>query len=174
MAQDKENPLARWSRLKREAAAGTAAPEPKPAPGEAARPAETPMPVLPPLETLTPDSDFSPFMDKRVDDRLRRLALKKLFSDPSLNIVDGLDDFAEDFNLLEDLPPEMVAKLEHARNVLRGPDPEPDPEPEPEAEPEQDVQAQDGLPDDAQILQEKNEEGNDGEDQNDVTRRQDA
>ena len=176
MAQDKENPLARWSRLKREAAAGTAAPEPKRAPAEAARPgetapaAETPMPVLPPLEALNPDSDFSPFMDKRVDDRLRRLALKKLFSDPSLNIVDGLDDFAEDFNLLEDLPQEMVAKLEHVRDVLRGPDPEP----EPEAEPEQDAQAQGTPPDEAQIRQEKDDEGNDGEDQHDVARRQDT
>jgi len=169
MAQDKENPLARWSRLKREAAAGTAVPEPKPAPAEAARPAETPMPVLPPLEGLNPDSDFSAFMDKRVDDRVRKLALKKLFSDPRLNIVDGLDDFAEDFTLLEDLPQEMVAMLEHARSTLRGPEPEPEPEPQ------QDVQARDAEPDNHQPSQEKNDdEGNNGEDPNDAARRQDT
>jgi hypothetical protein len=166
MAQDKENPLSRWSRLKREAAREAEAPRParKAAPGPAPRAPETPMPELPPLDQLTPDSDFSAFMDPRVDERLRRLALKKLFSDPRLNIVDGLDDFAEDYTLLEDLPQELVAKLEHARSTLRRPDPE---EEQQEAEPEPNL-AQAAEPED------KRDDENEGELSQDVPRRQDT
>ena len=163
MAQDKENPLSRWSRLKRESAREAEAPKSKAAPP--ARAPELPMPELPPLDQLTPDSDFSAFMDPRVDERLRRLALKKLFSDPRLNIVDGLDDFAEDYTLLEDLPQELVAKLEHARSTLRRPDPEE--EQEKEAESEQSL-AQAAEPED------KRDDENEGELSQDVPRRQDT
>jgi hypothetical protein len=167
MAQDKENPLTRWSRLKREAAREAEAPRPGPKAAPPRTPS-APAPELPPLDRLNPDSDFSAFMDRRVDDGLRRLALKKLFSDPRLNLVDGLDDFAEDYSLLEDLPQEMVAKLEHARNTLRGPEPEP--EKETQAQPEQDVaQAAETQPE-----AEDQKQDNDGEDPNDVARRQDT
>ena len=166
MAQDRENPLSRWSRLKREAAREAEAPKPaqKAVPGAAPRVPETPMPELPPLDQLTPDSDFSGYMDPRVDERLRRLALKKLFSDPRLNVVDGLDDFAEDYTLLEDLPQALVATLEHARRTLRRPDPE---EEQQEAEPEQNL-AQAAEPED------RTDDENEGELSQDVPRRQDT
>ena len=167
MAEDKETPLARWSRLKSGAARRAEAPKPKPA--SAPRAPEAPPPELPPLDQLGPDSDFSAFMDRRVDDGLRRLALKKLFSDPRLNAADGLDVFSEDYSLLEDLPQEMVAKLEHVRRTLRRPDPEQ--EKEKETEPEQNVaQAVEAEPED------ENVEGNEdeGEDPQDVPRRQDT
>lgn len=119
MAQDKENPLSRWSRRKRESASAAKAVEP------AADSAGAKLPELPSLDQLGIDSDFSGFMDKRVDDSLRRLALKKLFRDPRYNLTDGLDVYSEDYSLLEDLPQAVVATLEHARRVLNGPDPEP-------------------------------------------------
>ncbi|MDA1117401.1 MAG: DUF3306 domain-containing protein [Proteobacteria bacterium] len=126
MAQDKDNSLSRWSRLKRASAAA----------GEVAKTApaapEAPPPELPPLDQLSYDSDFSVFMDKRVDQGLRRLALKKLFGDPRFNLTDGLDVYAEDYSLLEDLPQSVVATLEHARRILRGPDPAPQEPAEPE------------------------------------------
>ena len=109
-------------------------------------------------------------LDRRVDDRLRRLALKKLFNDPRLNIVDGLDDFAEDYSLLEDLPQEMVAKLEHVRRTLRRPDPEEEKERDKETQPEQEV-AQEV---DAEAEAKKEDVENDGEDLKDVARRQDT
>lgn len=118
MAQDKDNPLSRWSRLKRASAAREVA---KPAPAAP----EAPPPELPPLDQLGYESDFSAFMDKRVDDGMRRQALKKLFGDPRFNLTDGLDVYAEDYTLLEDLPQAVVATLEHARRILRGPDPAP-------------------------------------------------
>lgn len=119
MAEDRESPLARWSRLKRASSEAAKAPAPAPK-GEGA-----PLPELPPLERLDHESDFSVFMDRRVDDALRRLALKKLFSDPRFNATDGLDVYAEDYSQLEDLPQELVDRLAHARRTLRGPEPEP-------------------------------------------------
>src|SRR6185295_2897481 len=70
--REKEAFLARWSRLKQEKP-----PEQK---------AEKPAPVLPSVDKLTPESDFQDFMHPKVEDALRRLALKKLFSDPHFNI----------------------------------------------------------------------------------------
>ena len=52
---------------------------------------------MPPLESLTADSDFTPFMSPGVSDGLRRLALRKLFSQPDFNITDGLNDYDEDY-----------------------------------------------------------------------------
>ncbi len=54
-------------------------------------------PELPPLESLGPESDYAPFMSRRVAKSVRRAALRRLFSDPRLNVVDGLDDYDEDF-----------------------------------------------------------------------------
>lgn len=113
MAQNREPFLSRWSRRKRTARQPTAEPKPP------ARP-ETPPPELPPIDSLTPESDFSAFMHEQVDEKLRRAALRKLFSDPALNVVDGLDDYAEDFNQLETLAAGAAAGLEHAKRTLFG------------------------------------------------------
>lgn len=110
--------LSRWSRLKQEAREESE--QNVPAKADETQPA----PELPPIDQLSPDSDFTVFMDKRVDARLRRMALKKLFTDPRFNVTDGLDDYAEDFSALEDLSKEMVDGLQHARRVLRGPEPD--------------------------------------------------
>ena len=162
MAEEKENPLARWSRLKRESARAAEAPEP------ARRAPEAPPPELPPLDQLGPDSDVSAFMDGRVDDALRRLALKKIFSDPRLNAADGLDVFSEDYSKLEDLPQEMVAKLEHLRRTLRRPDPEQ--EKEQQAEPERQVTQQ--IEAEREVHEQEGE--NDGDEPKHVARRQDT
>jgi len=117
MARDREPFLTRWSRRKRTAVQSEAAPKP-PAQTEA------PPPELPPIESLTPESDFSAFMHKQVDEKLRRAALKKLFADPAFNVVDGLDDYAEDFTQLETLAEGAAAGLEHAKRTLLGRDPD--------------------------------------------------
>ena len=67
MSEDKEAFLDRWSRLKREQ------PEEKPAVPEAKQ--QEPAAPLEPVEDLKPESDFTPFMDPRVDPGTRRLAL---------------------------------------------------------------------------------------------------
>jgi len=131
MASDTEPFLSRWSRLKREG--GDV--ENSPAPASVSNPpafhsnapkppdpqaADAPLPELPPIDQLTPESDFRPFMDPRVPEALRRLALKKLYADPHFNVQDMLDDFAEDYTLLEALPAGMAGKLAHARRTLLG------------------------------------------------------
>ena len=72
-----------------------------------------------------------------------------MFSDPAFNVVDGLDDYAEDYTQLETLAEGAAATLEHAKRTLLGCDPDaPAPTESPEtatatadAEPAQDVQA---------------------------------
>jgi hypothetical protein len=110
--EQKETFISRWSRRKQEAREQPQRVVAKPADAR-------PMPELPPVDTLSFDSDFRGFMDNRVDDVVRRIALKKLFSDPRFNITDGLDDYAENYAALEDLSAAMVEKLQHARRTLR-------------------------------------------------------
>lgn len=52
---------------------------------------------MPPLESLGSDSDYTPFLSPGVSDGLRRLALRKLFSQPAFNVTDGLNDYDEDY-----------------------------------------------------------------------------
>ena len=122
MSEEKEPFLARWSRLKREAPA--AAPAPK---KDDALPAkrDDAAPRLPPLESVTPQSDFAPFMHPEVGDDLRRLALKKLFSDPHFNVPDPFEPYSRDWNNLEPLEPELLAQLNQARTVLFTPEQKP-------------------------------------------------
>ena len=104
MAKDEEAFLSRWSRLKR------AAPVEKKA--------ETPAPALPPVDKLTPESDFTGFMHPKVKEELRRVALKKLFSDPHFNLPDPFEAYSGDWTGGEPIPPEMLAMLNQARSVL--------------------------------------------------------
>jgi len=101
--------LSRWSRKKQEAE--------KPAEQAPAAPA----PVTPPVESLTPESDFRGFMDPRVEDALRRVALKKLFSDPHYKLPDLFEPFSGDWTGGEPIPPEMLATLEQMKQLLRQP-----------------------------------------------------
>jgi hypothetical protein len=108
--RDDDSFLKRWSRRKRASAA--AAPSVAPA---AQPPAE-----LPPVEALDFESDFAAFMHAKVDERVRRLALKKLFGDPRFNVMDGLDIYIDDYTREDPIPPDMLARLRHARSTLFG------------------------------------------------------
>ena len=116
MAQDKERFLSRWSRLKQESRA-----EP-PAPAVEEGRADNADKPVPPAESLTPESDFSPFMQPKVKEELRRLALKKLFQDPHFNIPDPFEPYSRDWNIAEPIPADMLASLRQARSVLLTPE----------------------------------------------------
>ena len=58
---------------------------------------------LPPIESLDDDSDYSMFMFPEVDEGLKKIALRKLFKAPFFNVVDGLNDYDEDFTTFEAL-----------------------------------------------------------------------
>jgi hypothetical protein len=106
MAEEKEKFLNRWSRLKNES---------KDLPQKTE---EAPAPILPPVDTLTPESDFTGFMHPKVEDALRRVALKKLFSDPHFNVPDPFEAYSGDWTVGEPIPEEMLATLNQARTLL--------------------------------------------------------
>ncbi len=123
MSDDDERlTLSRWSRRKHEAARAKAAPEPQPpVPAQPAPAAVAPPPVeapLPPVESLTLDSDFTRFLGPKVDETVKRAALRKLFSDPRFNVMDGLDVYIDDYSKSDPLPDGMLAKLKDVYQTL--------------------------------------------------------
>ena len=114
---DAENFFARWSRHKPESAIDTPV-ETKP-PAEIRPPEQDlPPPTIEEVAALTPQSDYTRFVARGVDENIRRSAFKKLFADPHFNVMDGLDTYIEDYNKFEPIPPEMLALLNHAKGLL--------------------------------------------------------
>jgi hypothetical protein len=111
MAEDKEAFLNRWSRLKKD----QAKPVEKVPPG--GKP-DGPAPTLPPVDKLTPESDFTGFMHPKVEDALRRVALKKLFADPHFNIPDPYEAYSGDWTVGEPISDEFMATLNQAKQLL--------------------------------------------------------
>ena len=127
---DERNLLSRWSQRKAAVRRGEAPPEPadEAQPPESAlpasqdaqaadqvastdpnqnvstegAPADDDMPALPPIDELNFESDYTVFLNSNVPEALRRAALRKLWtSDPVLACLDGLNDYDEDFNLVD-------------------------------------------------------------------------
>ncbi|MEO8485727.1 MAG: DUF3306 domain-containing protein [Betaproteobacteria bacterium] len=124
--------LRRWSQRKLAAAREPTAPPESPppaavavAPGSAAtapKPGDPPaQPALPPVESLTFDADFSAFMKPEVDPSLQRAALKKLFTDPRFNVMDGLDVYIDDYSKPDPIDAETVRGLVQARYIFDPP-----------------------------------------------------
>ena len=110
VAEEKEKFLSRWSRLKSESKE-VAEKEENPS-------NDTPAPILPPVDKLTPESDFTGFMHPKVEDALRRAALKKLFRDPHFNVPDPFEAYSGDWTGGEPISEEMLATLNQARTLL--------------------------------------------------------
>ncbi len=76
-------------------------------------PEETPPPVT--LEDVAKidrfDPDFSAFMRPDVDPAVQQAALKKMFTDPHFNIMDGLDIYIDDYSKPDPLPPGMLERM---------------------------------------------------------------
>jgi len=145
--RDDENFVSRWSRRKRAggaapvvappaaetatkapvAAEAPAAAEPRrgpPLPHDAVADAPTPAPddadpELPDIDSLDKDSDYTVFMRDGVPEHLRRLALRKLWRmGPVHSIIDGLDDYDDDFTKL--FTDAVTKNVESAFRVGRG------------------------------------------------------
>ena len=73
------------------------------------------VPVLPTLEDVAKmdrfDPDFSAFMKPDVDPAVQQAALKKMFTDPHFNIMDGLDIYIDDYSKPDPLPPGMLERM---------------------------------------------------------------
>ena len=132
--------LDRWSRLKRGAARERDIPAAPPV--EVAPPAIATTPtaaasavsnarerphaaaradVLPPVESLTIDSDFSAFLQPKVDEALKRQALKQLFRDPRFNVMDGLDVYVGDYSQPDPIDPDVVRQMVQGRYIFDPP-----------------------------------------------------
>lgn len=57
------------------------------------------------------DPDFSAFMKSDVDPTVQQAALKKMFTDPHFNIMDGLDIYIDDYSKPDPLPPGMLERM---------------------------------------------------------------
>ena len=117
---DEENFVSRWSRrkLKANADATAAAPAKLPAAAAATPPAAGPQLSVPD----SPDDGIGPeyreFFDPRVDEKLRRTALRKLFGDPHFNVMDGLDTYVDDYSKPDPIPEAMLRQLHQAKNLF--------------------------------------------------------
>ena len=70
-----------------------------------------PLPSLDDARALTPTSDFQPFMRPGVTADVRNAAMKKLFTDPHFNVMDGLDIYIGDYNTPDPMPAGMLQKM---------------------------------------------------------------
>jgi hypothetical protein len=133
--------LKRWSQRKLAAARKADA---QPLVPPAAAPAAVPVPIaavavadaapatvaepaaLPPVDSLTFDSDFAAFMQPKIDEATKRAALRKLFSDPSFNVMDGLDIYVGDYTQPDPMPEGMLEKLSAVYKMLDPVEPPPE------------------------------------------------
>ena len=145
-----DSPLARWSRLKREAArakeetkdsaavAPTGALASAPTGAPASAPTDVAVPPtraqasrevaesappseLPPVESLSFESDFAPFFQPQVDAALQRKALKQLLRDRHFNVMDGLDIYIGDYSQPDPISPEIVRQMVQGRYIFDPP-----------------------------------------------------
>lgn len=74
---------------------------------------------MPNIDTLNEDSDYSMFMSNKVSEVLKKKALRKLFLSPSINVLDSLNDYDEDyttFKLLGDIIPHDLKQQIYLKN----------------------------------------------------------
>ena len=140
MAEERTGFLGRWARRKSDVLQGKPLEEPaavvKPAPvtAVAASPVagQTAQAVAPPsgagaaeqpakmlslddVKLLTQDSDFTPFMARDVGPDVRNAAMKKLFTDPHYNVMDGLDIYIDDYSKSDPIPEAMLRQMVGAK-----------------------------------------------------------
>jgi hypothetical protein len=81
---------------------------------QAATRAPAELPTLADVARLTHESDFSRFVGRNVGTDVRNAAMHKLFSDPSFNVMDGLDIYIDDYSKPEPLPAALARQLASA------------------------------------------------------------
>ena len=93
----------------------------------AAEPTPAP-PTLADVAALTQASDYSRFVAPGVDAGVKNAALKKLFTNPHFNIMDGLDTYIDDYGKPDPLPAGMLRQMAQSHALgLFADDPAPPP-----------------------------------------------
>jgi hypothetical protein len=128
--------VSRWARRKAQARSGTVEAEPQALPAVAPSPVlaatdpitapvapagvETiapapPLPTLADVAQLTRESDYSRFVAAGVDEGVKRAAMKKLFTDPHYNLMDGLDTYIDDYGRPDPIPLAMLRSMNQSK-----------------------------------------------------------
>ena len=118
---DKEPFLSRWSRRKLEAKEDAPAGTPQAAELPAAAPAAPPVPATEPAAPGSPQgisSEYREFFDPQVEEKLRQTALRKLFSEPHFNVMDGLDTYIDDYSIPDPIPEAMLRQMNQAKGLF--------------------------------------------------------
>ena len=134
MATDDSPFLSRWSRRKAQVREGlpvppeaavpvvlpptTSVPAPEPAPeppqesaSQALHADAPPALTLDDVALLTRESNYAGFVARGVAPDVKNAALKKLFTDPHFNVMDGLDTYIDDYNKPDPLPEGMLRQM---------------------------------------------------------------
>ena len=135
MAEDAGSFASRWSRRKTLVREGRAVPElpvrPVPverlpeastssaradeiAPEPLPEPRPEPPPTLADVAGLNRESNYARFVAGDVTPEVKNAALKKLFSDPHFNVMDGLDTYIDDYGKPDPLPLSMLRQMTQA------------------------------------------------------------
>ncbi|MGZ5237604.1 MAG: DUF3306 domain-containing protein [Caldimonas sp.] len=140
MSESDDGFLSRWARRKARVQSGVAEPAepaeapaagPSVAPGSPGAPASAvaapvdspvepvveavPLPTMEDVALLTRSSDYSRFVGSGVDPGVSNAAMKKLFSDPHFNVMDGLDTYIDDYGKPDPIPLSMLRQMNQAR-----------------------------------------------------------
>lgn len=133
MSDQADGFLSRWARRKAQVRTGVAPPEPvpvvespkaevaapqapePPAPAADALSPAAPLPTLDDVALLTRESDFSRFVAPGVDGSVRNAAMKKLFTDPHFNVMDGLDTYIDDYGKPDPIPESMLRMMRQSK-----------------------------------------------------------
>jgi hypothetical protein len=84
----------------------TVAPPPSPVPSD-----KPPAPTLDDVATLDRSSDYRRFVAPGVGPEVKNAALKKLFTDPQFNVMDGLDTYIDDYGKPDPIPAAMLRQM---------------------------------------------------------------
>jgi hypothetical protein len=115
-----------------------AAPQTPPAATAAAPGAPAiPPPTLDDVARLTRDSDFARFVARDVEPGVKNAAMRKLFSDPHFNAMDGLDVYIDDYHTPDPLPVGMLRRMAQAHVLGLFDDDKPPPPSAPDTAPTQ-------------------------------------
>ncbi len=105
---------------------------------------------MPSLETLGEDDSYSGFLSPEVSEKLRKVALRKLFHGAGFNIRDGLDDYDEDFTVFQPLGDIVTADMRHREEML-------------ERKSQEALAQQDGNSEESPIMEQDEQDGQDGQ-----------
>jgi hypothetical protein len=78
-------------------------------------PAAEPLPTLADVAALNRESDYSRFMARDVDNGVKQAAMKKLFTDPHFNVMDGLDTYIDDYGKPDPIPLAMLRRMNQSK-----------------------------------------------------------